>query len=81
MLKGHRDVVLCLQYNEEVIISGSHDYTVKLVHPSLSVHVHVLAYVISLMIVNRAINIVEKALFKVVDFVGLLHVNVVPSHA
>ena len=32
MLKGHQNVVRCLQYDEKVVISGSSDHTVKLVH-------------------------------------------------
>ena len=33
VLKGHKNWVQCLQYNEQVVISGSRDHTVKLVHP------------------------------------------------
>ena len=33
VLKGHKKTVYCLQINKEVIISGSWDHTVKLVHP------------------------------------------------
>ena len=32
VLKGHKDTVRCLQYDEKVVISGSHDHTIKLVH-------------------------------------------------
>ena len=32
VLKGHNYAVLCLQYNEEVVISGSYDHKIKLVH-------------------------------------------------
>ena len=32
VLEGHKSKVLCLQYNEEVVISGSADGAVKLVH-------------------------------------------------
>ena len=32
VLEGHKGFVSCLQYNEEVVISGSGDHTVKLVH-------------------------------------------------
>ena len=48
VLEGHNKGVNCLQYNDEVIMSGSDDHTVKLVHPctaSSSLH-DVLAYVI-----------------------------------
>ena len=37
VLEGHKSVVRCLQFDRKVVISGSYDYTVKLVHlPSLS---------------------------------------------
>ena len=32
VLKGHKSIVRCLQYDEKVVISGSSDHTVKLVH-------------------------------------------------
>ena len=32
VLKGHKSAVRCLQYDEKVVISGSSDHTVKLVH-------------------------------------------------
>ena len=33
VLKGHKNAVRCLQYDEKVVISGSYDHTIKLVHP------------------------------------------------
>ena len=32
VLKGHTGSVLCLQYNEQVIVTGSSDSTIRYVH-------------------------------------------------